>query len=93
MSNSGTTIVDFGPAGTDITTVAITGQAGILASSLVEAWLFPNAATVDHSIDEHVVEEIVIIAGNIVAGTGFTIYARTRNVALRGKWNVAWAWT
>jgi hypothetical protein len=53
--------------------VAVTGQAGILAGSLVEAWLFP-AATADHTADEHWVETIEVMAGNVVAGTGFTIY-------------------
>jgi hypothetical protein len=53
--------------------VAVTGQAAILAGSLAEAWIFP-AATADHSADEHLVETLKVFAGNVVAGTGFTIY-------------------
>jgi len=75
MGAQGTTTVDFGafPGASD-TSVAVTGQTGILAGSLVEAFLFP-VATADHTADEHLVETITVRAGNIVAGTGFTIYA------------------
>lgn len=93
MPNSGQVVVSFPVGGADEATALITGQTAILATSLVEAWLFPNTATVDHSIDEHVVEYPRVIAGNLIAGTGFTIYVVTRNVALRGHWNVAWAWS
>jgi hypothetical protein len=74
MAGQGTATLDFGafPGASDAS-VAVTGQAGILAGSLVEAWLFP-AATADHTADEHWVETIEVMAGNVVAGTGFTIY-------------------
>ena len=75
MPGTGTTTVDFGafPGGSDAS-AAITGQAGISAGSLVEAWIIPSAST-DHTADEHLVETLKVMAGNIVAGTGFTIYA------------------
>ena len=74
MAAGGKTTVDFGafPGKTDAT-VAVTGQTGILAGSLVEAWIVPDA-TADHSADEHWVDPPMVFAGNIVAGTGFTIY-------------------
>jgi hypothetical protein len=77
MGASGSTTINFGafPGGMD-TTAVITGQAGIVGGSLVEAWLVP-LATADHTADEHWVETIAIVAGNIVAGTGFTIYAQS----------------
>jgi len=55
---TGTTTIDFGafPGATDAT-VAVTGQAAIVAGSLVEAWIRP-VATADHTADEHRVEEI-----------------------------------
>lgn len=83
--------VDFGSGGASDTTINITGQAGITAGSVVIAAISP-AATATHSADEHVVESIEVMAGNIVAGTGFTIYARTTTEVLRGEWNVAWNW-
>lgn len=75
MGAQGTTTVDFGAfPGKSDTSVAVIGQAAIVAGSLVEAWLYP-VATADHTADEHLVETITVRAGNIVAGTGFTIYA------------------
>lgn len=74
MGAQGTTTINFGAfPGSSDTSVVITGQAGIVAGSLVEAWV-RLVATADHSADEHMVETIKIFAGNIVAGTGFTIY-------------------
>lgn len=71
---TGTTNIDFGafPGASDAS-VAVTGQAGILAGSLVEAWLRP-VDTADHLADEHWVDGPKVVAGNIVAGLGFTIY-------------------
>ena len=88
--------------------VAVTGQAGIVGGSLVEAWVFPTA-TADHSADEHLIDPPRVIAGNVVAGTGFTIYAYAQpGYAMNdpepgrgvtqdspksyGQWTVAWVW-
>jgi hypothetical protein len=105
----GTTTVNFGAfPGKSDTSVAITGQTSILSNSFVEAWLVPTA-TADHSADEHLLEQIKIIAGNVVAGTGFTIYAlcnseiegcvvvqgcmNNNSPQLYGLWTVAWVWS
>jgi hypothetical protein len=98
---SGTATLDFGAfPGTSDTSVAITGQALIVAGSLVEAWIRP-VATADHSADEHMMETLKVIAGNIVAGTGFTIFALNTNQVtnpsgpspeIYGQFTVAWAW-
>jgi hypothetical protein len=79
MGSQGTTTVNFGafPGASD-TSVAVTGQGGITSGNLVEAWILP-AATADHTADEHWVEDFKVVAGNIVPGTGFTIYARNTN--------------
>ena len=73
---TGTTTIDFGafPGASDAS-VAITGQTGILVGSIIEAWLVAQP-TADHTADEHRVETISVTCGNIVAGTGFTIYAQ-----------------
>jgi hypothetical protein len=75
MGAQGTTTIDFGsfPGGFDAS-VSVTGQASILSDSLVEAWIVPTA-TADHTADEHLVERIRVVAGNVAVGTGFTIYA------------------
>lgn len=74
MGASGQATLNFGafPGASDAS-VAITGQAGIVSGSMVEAWIFP-ATTADHSADEHLLETMRVMAGNIVGGTGFTIY-------------------
>lgn len=75
----GTATIDFGAfPGKSDASVAVTGQTGIVAGSLVDAWIRP-AATADHTADEHLVETLSIFAGNIIAGTGFTIYGLNNN--------------
>jgi hypothetical protein len=77
MGASGTTTIDFGafPGASDAS-VVVTGQTGIGAGSILEAWIFPNVSA-DHSADEHMVETIRAFAdaSTIVAGVGFTIRA------------------
>ena len=93
MAGTGQVSLNFGefPGASDAR-VYVTGQAGILAGSLVEAWIFP-AATAEHSSDEHWVENLQVTAGNVIAGTGFTIYGLTLDrCRLYGNFNIAWVW-
>jgi len=90
----GQTTVDFGTyPGANDTSVAVTGQTGILSTSLVEAWL-ALVATSDHTIGEHLQDGPIVFAGAIVAGTGFTIYAKPRypSQTLYGQYTVNWVW-
>lgn len=91
MSNLGTASLNFGvaPGATDAQ-VVITGQTGILSTSSVSAWVVP-AATADHSVDEHWVEDLIVTAGNIVNGVGFTIYGLSKSTTY-GAFNVQWIW-
>ena len=72
----------------------VTGQASILTSNLAEAWLVP-VATAEHSEDEHMIAVglMDVIAGPIVAATGFPIVATVRDIpqALRssGQGNIS----
>lgn len=96
MGAQGTAELDFGAhPGATHATVAVTGQAAILAGSLVEAWVRPEATT-DHSADEHTVENLIVKARDIVAGTGFTIHGVegpcNGKSKLWGKWSIAWVW-
>lgn len=86
----GTAVLDFGNGSTEAS-VVVTGQTGIAADSSVEAWV-ELASSADHTVDEHRLEEIDISAGNIVAGTGFTIYGVCRKGAAHGEFNVNWVW-
>jgi len=92
MSVQGTAVLDFGAGGATDVTLAITGQTSIVGTSLVDAWLIP-AASADHTADEHFVEDMSVMAGNVVAGTGFTIYGKTDGAfKIYGRWNVGWVW-
>ena len=101
MGAQGTASLDFGAfPGSSDTSVVITGQAAILSGSLAEAWIFP-AVTADHTADEHLVEELKVMAGNVVAGVGFTIYGLHEpsvnsvdgvGTRLYGIFNVGWVW-
>lgn len=73
MAIQGTATLDFGafPGASDASIAVASATIG--ASNLVECWIFP-ATTTDHSVDEHLVEQLLVRAGNIVAGVGFTIY-------------------
>jgi hypothetical protein len=72
----GSTTIDFGAfPGSSDASLTITGQTGIDTSSVVSAWLQP-ADTDDHTADEHRVETISVMAGTVIPGTGFTIYAQ-----------------
>lgn len=76
LVNNGSTTVNFGAfPGTSDASVTIAGQAGIGAGSKVKAYIIATA-TADHSADEHWAETLDVMAGNIVPGTGFTIYAK-----------------
>ena len=74
--NAGVTTIDFGsfPGGSDAQ-VTVSGQTGIVAGSVLQAWLVAQP-TIDHTADEHRVETISVTCGNIVANTSFDIYAQ-----------------
>jgi hypothetical protein len=95
FGQNGVGMVDFGAApGASDAQLVITGQTGITAGATVDAWLVA-VATADHSIDEHWLDPPRIVAGNIVPGVGFTIYAVNEDIGdvlTYGKWSVAWQW-
>ena len=86
---NGTTIVTFGSTPSQDASVFI-ADTNILTSSVVEAWIVATA-TSDHTVDEHRIEALVVMAGNIVAGSGFTIYVEATNGPVYGAWSVAWS--
>lgn len=94
MVRSGLTEIDFGAfPGSDTATLAVTGQDDIAATASLSAVILYKA-TDDHTADEHIVDPPRVIAGNIVAGTGFTIYGTTAtNQLVYGKWSVGWRWS
>ena len=95
-TGQGTATLTFGTAASrDIYAESVvTGQAGILSTSKVEAY-FMDDSTSDHSADEHVMASGVIdlVCGAVVAGTGFTIYGIAREkYGVVGGFTVRWVW-
>lgn len=75
MGASGQQLLNFGAQpGNPEAEVDVTGQAGLVVASEIEAWVQP-VATAEHSADEHTVESLKIIAFYKVDGT-FTIRGR-----------------
>lgn len=92
MGAQGHTTVDFGAfPGTAEAQVSITGQAGIVAASDVEAWIRCESSA-DHSSEEHMIEDFIVQAQDIVAATGFLISARPLTGRCYGVFNVSWVW-
>lgn len=93
MATTGTATLDFGSTGTDVASVAVTGQTGILSGSLAEAWL-SRGTTADNDTEAHQMAAALmsITTGDIVAGTGFTIKAFCHDSELTGTFSVNWVW-
>lgn len=88
---TGTATINFGVApGTNLVSVAVTGQTAIASGSHAEAF-FMGDTTADHNADEHQFADIKLVCGSIVAGTGFTIFASTQ-LRLTGTFTVHWVW-
>jgi hypothetical protein len=92
MGAQGTATLNFGAApGTNYVSVAVTGQVSIVSgASLAEAWMMASS-TGDHNAIEHSIIPIKLTCGDIVTGTGFTIYAFTE-LRLTGTFSVQWVW-
>ena len=92
MGAQGTTTLDFGAfPGKAQTTRTITGQAGINASSLIEAWV-GYGTTADHSEDEHAIEDFFVSIESVVIGAGFDIWLWPKVGRCYGLYNISWAW-
>lgn len=87
MSTQGTATINFGSKATD--TSVFVSAPSITGSQLVEAWVFPTA-TATNTVDNHWVETINVVAGNIVAGSGFTIYAKVDEGFAHGTYTVGY---
>ena len=67
MGAQGSTTIDFGAfPGSSHTTVDVVA-AGVISTSLVEAWIVPTA-TADHTADEHIVESVRVVGAYLSDG-------------------------
>lgn len=99
MGAQGSALLDFGAyPGASEATLDVAAQAGFIATSSLEVWLAPKA-TVEHSVDEHMLEEIAVFGYYVADGT-FRIYGRwdgnpprcNNGDNLYGRFNCGWVW-
>ena len=91
----GTAEINFGAfPGTNEVQVTVSGQSAISATSKAEAWIMADDATADHTASDHRYADcfIGLTCGTPSGGSGFTIYARTAEHTLDGRYAVRWVW-
>ena len=94
MGAQGTATLNFGASPpSDYTSVDVTGQGAILASSQVEAWIM-GTTTTDSDEEDHLMLAYYskIVAGVPTAGTGFTIHCLVEMGYTQNTYKVQWAW-
>jgi len=91
MGAQGTAVVNFGSGALEAS-VAVTGQSGLLAGSLVEAWPLCNETVGTQKDDSAWVEQMLARATYQIAGTGFTIIVKPACRAAIGSYNIGWVW-
>ncbi len=92
-SGVGEVEVDFGAfPGSNTANSVVTGLPDILSTAKVEAWIMATTST-NHDENDHVYASLYIksTCGNIVAGTGFTIYCLSPD-KLEGKFKIQYVW-
>ena len=88
-TGTGTTTVNFGTGATDAS-VSISA-AGITGGQLAEAWVVP-AVTASNEIDNHLIEDLTVIAHSVSAGVGFTVYVKCNTLLAHGVYNIGWVY-
>lgn len=92
-SGTGTATLDFGAMpGANEASVVVTGISTIGGSAKCEAF-FMRSSTGSHSANDHSYAALFtgLTCGNVVTGTGFTIYARSAE-KLTGQFTVQFVW-
>lgn len=93
-TGQGTATIDFGSyPGANETSVAVTGQATISATSKAEAYFMGDDTTADHTAPDHRYGAalVALTCGTPSAGTGFTIYGRCLD-HMQGTFQCRWVW-
>ena len=91
-TGQGTVTIDFG-VGSNEASIAVTGQASILATSKAESFIMGDDTTVDHTAADHqyAPQFFSLTCGTPTVSTGFTIYARSIH-KMQGTFSVRWVW-
>jgi len=95
MANGqGVATLDFGSTPAAEAQVDVTGQTGLTASSLCEAFMMSDNSTGTNTTTDHDFAGVSfrIRCGNRVAGVGFTIYVLCLLGLATGQFKVPWCW-
>jgi hypothetical protein len=93
-TGTATSTLDFGVfPGNSEASVAVTGQAGISATSKVEAFIMGDDTATGHTAADHryAAAFIGLTCGTPTAGVGYTIYGRCLD-KMQGAFTVRSAW-
>lgn len=94
-SGQGTAILDFGVfPGNNEASVAVTGQASIVATSKAEAYMMGDDTSVDYTAGDvrYLAAFVGLTCGTPTAATGFTIHGRSTE-QLQGKIPLRYVWS
>lgn len=91
---TGTATVSFGSTPASEASVTVTGQSGITTGSFAEAFMMGDS-TSDNDVTDHKFAGVSfrIVCSDLVAGTGFTIYATTTAGLATGDFQIKWVWS
>jgi len=94
VNTSGIAVLDFGAIPTQEGSVTITGQAGILETSNIQAFMVARS-TPDNDENAHKFAAIAFrfVVSDIVAGVGFKINAYNMIGLVKGTFKIDWRWT
>lgn len=92
---SGTATIDFGAfPGSNEASVAVAGQASILATSKVDVFIMADDTSGAHTASDHRYAALLLAfsATTPTVGVGFTIHARCLD-KMQGTFAVRWRWS
>lgn len=86
---TGTITVDFGTGAVEAS--AAVSAPSITGLQLAEAWVVP-ANTASNTQDNHIIEDLRVIAGAVSAGVGFTVHVKCGTLLAHGVYNIGWVY-
>ncbi len=94
MAVTGTATLDFTTTPSEETTLVVTGQAGLISTTHIEAWIQGNDVTSDNGADEHAeFSAMCPLACKWTVDGSFEIKAMPIGALGLGTFLVHWAWS
>lgn len=87
-TGKGTTTVDFDTGKTDVSVLV---SVPAISTEAVEAWIVPSL-TASNEIDNHLIEDLTVVAHSVVPGVGFTVYAKCNTLLAHGTYSIGYVY-